>query len=307
MAMTGVLRPGFIQLRVLDIPSSIEHYVDRIGLYKVGEESDGRVYLKARDEFDHHSVVLRKADQAGLDAFAFKVDSDDTLNSFEKRVTAVGIAVDHVPAGEQPGIGRRIGFQIPSGHRIELYAHADLAEKRPSTLNPDVWDEQPHGMEARRFDHGLLYGPNIDAVEKFFCDVLDFKVTERVDLPDTGTLAIWLTCSHKAHDIAFVNHPEPGKFHHVAFELENWNDVGRAADIITRYNISIDIGPTRHGITRGQTIYFFDPSGNRCETYCGGLTFYPDNPVRVWDDKHLGKGIFYYERALNDRFLTVLT
>lgn len=307
MAMTGVLRPGFIQLRVLDIPSSVEHYVDRIGLYKVGESSDGRVYLKARDEFDHHSVVLRKADQAGLDVFAFKVDSDDTLNAFEKRIQAAGVAVDHVAAGEQPGIGRRIGFLIPSGHRIELYAHADLAEMRPATLNPDVWDEQPHGMEARRFDHGLLYGPNIDQVEKFFCDVLDFKVTERVDLPETGTLAIWLTCSLKAHDIAFVNHAEPGKFHHVAFELENWNDIGRAADIITRYNISIDIGPTRHGITRGQTIYFFDPSGNRCETYCGGITFYPDHPVRKWNDKELGKGIFYYERALNDRFLTVLT
>jgi catechol 2,3-dioxygenase len=162
-------------------------------------------------------------------------------------------------------------------------------------------------MKARRFDHALLYGPNITEVERFFTEVLDFSVTERVDLPETGTLALWLTCGIKAHDIAFVSHPEPGKFHHVAFELENWNDIGYAADIITRYNISLDIGPTRHGITRGQTIYFFDPSGNRTETFAGGLTFYPDHPVRVWDDKELGKGIFYYERALNERFLTVLT
>ncbi|MFD1961557.1 hypothetical protein ACFSHP_25495 [Novosphingobium panipatense] len=29
--------------------------------------------------------------------------------------------------------------------------------------------------------------------------------------------------------------------------------------MISRYDISLDIGPTRHGITRGQTIYFFDP------------------------------------------------
>ena len=41
--------------------------------------------------------------------------------------------------------------------------------------------------------------------------------------------------------------------------------VGHAADIIARYNIALDIGSTRHGITRGQTIYFFDPSGNRNE------------------------------------------
>ncbi|HLN25607.1 MAG TPA: catechol 2,3-dioxygenase [Patescibacteria group bacterium] len=307
MAITGVLRPGFIQLRVLEMDAAVVHYVDRIGLNMVGTGPDGRVYLKARDEFDHHSVVLRKADHAGLDIFAFKVESDDVLTSLTARVEAFGLKTDAVPAGEQPGLGRRVGFVIPSGHRIELYAHADLAEQRPSTLNPDVWEDEPHGMQARRFDHGLLYGPNIGEVEKFFCEVLDFSVTERVDLPETGTLAIWLTCGIKAHDIAFVNHPEPGKFHHVAFELENWNDIGKAADIITRYGISIDIGPTRHGITRGQTIYFFDPSGNRTETYCGGITYYPDNPVRVWDDKELGKGIFYYERALNDRFLTVVT
>ena len=48
--------------------------------------------------------------------------------------------------------------------------------------------------------------------------------------------------------------PEPGKLHHISFFLESWHDVGCAADIIARYNISLDIGPTRHGITRGQTI-----------------------------------------------------
>ena len=34
--------------------------------------------------------------------------------------------------------------------------------------------------------------------------------------------------------------------------------------------IDIDIGPTRHGITRGHTIYFFDPVGNRNEVFTGG-------------------------------------
>jgi catechol 2,3-dioxygenase-like lactoylglutathione lyase family enzyme len=33
---------------------------------------------------------------------------------------------------------------------------------------------------------------------------------------------------------------------------------GRAADIVARYDIPLGIGPTRHGITRGQTIYFVD-------------------------------------------------
>ncbi|WP_454916211.1 catechol 2,3-dioxygenase [Xanthobacter sediminis] len=306
MAHTGVLRPGFIQLRVLDMPSALEHYTKCIGLHQVAEGPDGRVYLKAADEFDHHSIVLRRADSAGCDLMAFKVREDADLEAFEKRIVDYGYAVDHVPAGEQPGIGRRIGWTISSGHRIELYAHADQSDPKPLSHNPEVWVVDPHGMRARRFDHALLYGPDIEKTLDFFTKVLDFCCAERVDMPD-GLLAIWLTAGMKAHDIAFVKHPEPGKFHHASFELENWNDVGHAADVITHFDISIDIGPTRHGITRGQTIYFFDPSGNRNEVFAGGYTYYPDNPTRTWDETQIGKGIFYYERQLNDAFLTVVT
>jgi catechol 2,3-dioxygenase len=306
MATTGVLRPGFAQIRVLDLEASIEHYVKRIGLHEVTRGEDGRVYLKAGEEFDHHSIVLRLADHTGLDYVGYKVASEADLDSFEKRILAYGIAVDHVPAGEQPGLGRRIGFTVPTGHRFELYAHADYSDPKPDVHNPDVWNVEPHGMGAERFDHILLYGPNVDEVVVFFETVLDFKLAERLDTPD-GLLAAFLTAGAKAHDVAFVKHEEPGKLHHVSFHLESWGDVGHAADIITRYDISVDIGPTRHGITRGQTIYFFDPSGNRNEVFSGGYTYYPDQPTRSWDASQIGKSIFYYERQLNDRFLTVVT
>lgn len=306
MAMKGVLRPGFIQFRVLDMEEALVHYIDRLGLELVSREGDGRTYLKAYDEFDRHSIILREADSPGFDVMAFKVESDAALTGFEKRVKDWGLAVDQVPAGEQPGLGRRIGFVVPSGHRIELYAEMALSSNHPPIKNPDLWHGEPRGMGVTRLDHALLYGPNVDQVLKFFTEALDFSLAEQVVLPD-GVLAIWLTCSTKAHDIAFVKHPEPGKFHHVSFLLESWHDVGRAADIITRYKISRDIGPTRHGITRGQTIYFFDPSGNRDEVFCGGYQYYPDNPTRVWDETELGKGIFYYEGVLNERFLGVVT
>ena len=71
--------------------------------------------------------------------------------------------------------------------------------------------------------------------------------------------------------------------------------MGQAADIIARYDIPLDIGPTRHGITRrGQTIDFFDPSGNRNEVFSGGFIYYPDNPPRVWSIDKIGKAVFYY-------------
>lgn len=306
MALKGVLRPGYVQIRVLDMDAALKHYVDRIGLDLVSREDDGRVYIKGWDEFDRHSVILRKADSPGMDCMGFKVASEADLDSFRKRVEAAGVKVQDVKAGEQPGVGRRVGFVVPTGHRIELYAIMEQSKTAPPIMNPDVWTKEPRGMRAIRLDHCLLYGPDIAGVTKFFTETLDFSLAEKVDTPD-GTIAVWLTCSNKAHDIAFVKHENPGKFHHAAFLLESWNDVGHAADLIARYNISLDVGPTRHGITRGQTIYFFDPSGNRNEVFAGGYAYYPDNPTRVWSADELGKGIFYYQKELNDRFLGVVT
>jgi catechol 2,3-dioxygenase len=306
MAMTGVMRPGFVQIRVLDMKASLNHYRDRIGLDVVEEAKDGRVYMRGYDEFDRHSIILRQADSAGMDVMGWKVAKDSDLDAFKPRLEAMGMKTEWIAAGEQPTVGRRLSFVLPTGHRFDLYAEMEQSKKAPMVDNPDLWEIEPRGMRAQRFDHCLLYGPDVQKTADILMKALDFSLAERADTPD-GMLAAFLTCSNKAHDIAFVMCPDPGKFHHVSFLLESWHDVGHAADIIARFNISLDIGPTRHGITRGQTIYFFDPSGNRNEVFAGGYAYYPDNPVRTWSGDQLGKGIFYYEKELNERFLSVVT
>ena len=308
MAIKGVLRPGFAQIRVLDMKEAIIHYRDRIGLTVVSTEADGRVYLKAYDEFDRHSLILRECDEAGIDYMSFKVDNEESLNHYEEQLRKAGFDVTPVEAGEQPGVGGRIHFTAPTGHRFDLYVQMELSNNGPMTNNPDVSQLDPTGMKAIRFDHCLLYGGDLDGTQNLFVDILGFSVSEQVVDDDTGmVIATFLTCSNKAHDLALVRHEEDGKLHHVSFLVEDWTAIRDAADIMTRYDISRDIGPTRHGITRGQTIYFFDPSGNRNEVFAGGYHFYPDNPVRIWQASSVGKAIFYYERELNDRFMTVVT
>ena len=78
-------------------------------------------------------------------------------------------------------------------------------------------------------------------------------------------------------------------------------------DIIAKKNVPLDIGPTRHGIIRGETIYFFDPSGNRNEVFSGGYIYCPDKPALTWTDDELGKAIFYHDRKLIEKFLSVFT
>ena len=66
--------------------------------------------------------------------------------------------------------------------------------------------------------------------------------------------------------------------------------------------------PTRHFCLIGADAgHFFDPSGNRNEVFAGGFIYYPDNPKRVWSMDKIGKAIFYYQRELNERFMSVVT
>ena len=309
MATTGVMRPGHIQLRVLDLQESVDFYREVLGLVETGRDTAGRVYFKAWDERDHHSLILREADRAGMDYMGFKVRNRAALDQLEGDLQAFGVATERIAAGELLETGERGRFTLPTGHVMELYADkTDVGNGQPYT-NPDPWIRaSEHGIAPVRFDHCLLYGPDIEGSLRVLTTVLGFHLVEQVMMEDGQShLAVFVSCSHKAHDLAFVRHPEPGKLHHLSFLLETWEKVLRAADIMSMNRVSIDIGPTRHGIPRGTTIYAFDPSGNRFETFSGGYETYPDHAPLTWSFDEVGTGIFYHDRKLNERFLSVVT
>ena len=307
MALTGVLRPGHMQLKVLDLDEAVEFYTNVLGLVQTGRDKD-RAYFKAWDERDHHSIILRDAGEAGMDFFGFKVASVADLNKLEKDLNNYGVSTERIKAGDLLETGERVRFRIPTGHTLELYAEKKDVGNGMGYTDPEVDVLDGPGIRPIRMDHALIYGGDIDGNVKLFTEVLGFTLVERVKLEDgTTDLATWLTCSHKAHDIAMVRHAEDAKLHHVAFQMPSWESVLRAADIMSVNRVSIDIGPTRHGITQGTTIYFFDPSGNRLETFCGGYDHYPDMHPVTWSWEEVGRGIFYHDRKLNDAFLSVVT
>ncbi len=304
----GVMRPGHVQIRVLDMDEAIKHYVELLGLIEMDRDDQGRVYLKSWTEVDKFSVVLREADEPGMDFMAFKCLDEATVDRLAQDVRDYGLEVTEVPVGDLKDCGRRVQFTAPTGHVFELFATKKQTGKWGiEPVNPEAWPRGLKGMKATRFDHCLLYGDDLVGNLELFVDVLGFELAEQVVDPEGNKAALFLTVSMKAHDVAFIKHTEKNKFHHASFYLDTWQDVLRAADLISMTDTSIDIGPTRHGLTTGQTIYFFDPSGNRNEVFSGGNYHYPDYPPITWKVEDLGKAIFYHDRQLNERFLTALT
>lgn len=309
MSMRGVLRLGEVQVRVLDIDEARQHYGAHMGLHETMSGDDGRVYFKAWDEKDHHSVVLRQADEAGLDHFAYKVYDDATLDEYEEKIKAFGIDVEKVDAGVYPKSGRRLVFKIPSGHEMHLYAEKEQVGNTLGTMNPGTVPEDGviRGFCIYGLDHLFILGPDMGENIRLFTEVFGFDLAEElVDEPGGNQVLTFLSCSSRSHDIAFGMHPEPAKLHHVSFRLNNVQDHIRAADLMGKYNIKVEMND-RHGITAVKTVYFFDPSGNRNEIFCEGHTRYPDSPVLTWTMDQLPQAAFAQSLYVPESFLGSIT
>ncbi|WP_231949522.1 catechol 2,3-dioxygenase [Alloactinosynnema sp. L-07] len=300
----GILRLGHVDVTVTDLDLATAYYTEVLGM-EITALTEDSVYLKCWDEEDHHSLRLRYAPRMGMDLMSFKVHHEDDLADLEHKVTRYGFPVERISKGESLGQGESIRFSTPSGHHMELVA--DVEKVGTSRLRRDPLDPQPRDrIRPPRMDHMLITTEEVGDSTRFYMDVLGFRITEQLLDGNGHQLGTWLERSHSPHDLAVV-HGANGGLHHFAFWLDEWDDVRDAADVLAYNGIQLDVGPTRHGITRGSTIYFFDPLGTRNEVFTGGYRPDPDFPTLTWTEDNIGRAVFYYEGELNDRFMRVHT
>ncbi|MDT7577678.1 MAG: catechol 2,3-dioxygenase, partial [Pseudonocardiales bacterium] len=136
----GILRLAHIDVRTPDLDLATAYYTDVMGLQKVRTDDD-RVFFKCWDEEDHHSLRMRYDPRTGLDSFTFRVEREDDLHDFEKRLADYGAQVTRVSKGEAVGQGEAIRFEVPSGQIMELVWDIEktgniLGKHNPSPVPP---------------------------------------------------------------------------------------------------------------------------------------------------------------------------
>ncbi len=299
-----ILRLQHVEVRTPDLELCAAYYTEVLGLLETAREGE-RIFLKCWDEQEHHSVVLRQAPSYGLDHMSFKVAEPGDLDFYAGRLESAGTAVKRYAARELgPGWGEAIRFDAPSGHVVELVHGMQKVGNMLPLTNPPPRPQNLVGIAPPRLDHIFITAEDVDETTRFFRELLDFRLTEQILANDGHQLATWLERSHSPHDIAMVTGPNRG-LHHFAFWLDDWNAIREAADTLAYYGVDIDVAPTRHGVTRGYTTYFFDPVGNRNELFTGGYWVDPDFEPITWTEEEMGRAMFYYSREVNERFFTV--
>lgn len=291
MSSPELARLGHVAFETPDLAASLSYFRDGVGLEEV-ERREGTVYLRAVDEFDHHSLSLAEADEPGIDHVGWQTEDRESLTGFADRLDHQGIDVRWIDAGAEAGQGEAIRFEAPHGHRFELYAameKPDPPEGRRSKLKNRVYSTpQNNPVAPNRIDHVQIWDPRAKAAAAWLQDVLGFDCHEYFDEADGSRWGTFLSACRAKIDLAVIQQSDetadPG-VHHAAYKVDSAEDLFAAKDAMNELGFPTD-GFGQHAISRGKFCYTRDPtSGHRIEYSAGGyLTFDPHWEPVAWNE-----------------------
>ncbi|MEI3612656.1 VOC family protein [Pseudogracilibacillus sp. SO30301A] len=284
----SVAHIGHVEISVSDIDKSLWFYTEVLGLVLTEKDGD-KAYLRAWQDFDHHTLVLQESNKSELISVGWRVESQYSLYVFEKQLKQMNINFEWVQGGQKKALGDAIHFKTPSGIPIELYWDKELYKATDSNMisklpsHPSKYTGK--GAAPRRFDHVNMMVNDVAQEQKWWTNMLGIHHRYFIQNKEDVRLGSWLSRTNVSHEVALMrNSNQTGaKLHHLAYYLDSPDELIRASNLMAENGIEIEWGPGKHGTSGAQFIYVFEPSGHRVEIWTGGfLIFSPDWKAIEW-------------------------
>jgi catechol 2,3-dioxygenase len=272
---------------------SLAYFRDLLGMAVSGESGDS-VYLRGFGDYERASLKLTAAEQPGVGHIAYRTRSSEALARRVDGLTTAGVVGEWLDG--DVGHGPSYSFLDPDGHRFELFWESERyvapPELRPSLKNqPQRYPGR--GAGVRHLDHVNFLAVEPADNRVFLEEHLGLRLTEQIVLDDGTEAGVWLAAGQKSYDVTYTRDltKTPGRLHHVAYFVDQREDVLRAADIFLENGIVMESGPHKHAIQQTFFLYTWEPGGNRVEVCSGGyLIFAPDHEPVVWSQAERAKG-----------------
>jgi catechol 2,3-dioxygenase len=299
---------GHAELRVVDLEASKRFYTDVVGL-GVTEEDEDHVFLRAWQDWDHHTLQLTRGDRPGVAHVGWRVGSREELTAAEARLEDLGVPYHWVEGATEPGQGDGLRFLTPAGLPFELYWEVERfvsPSERASCLRSHPERFGMHGISPRRFDHVNFLVDDVAGEQRWLTEELGIHHRYFVE-NDAGTrLGSWLSRTNVSHEIALMrNRNQSGSMlHHTAYYVDSPDQMLRAATILVENGVTLEWGPGQHGTSGAIFLYCFDPAGIRFEVWTGGLLiFAPDWEAIRWDPEVSSVAIELWGSAMPESYL----
>jgi 2,3-dihydroxybiphenyl 1,2-dioxygenase len=215
-------------------------------------------------------IIVSEGVADDLAALGFELPDADTVESLARRLRSQGVAVRR--ASPELHAARRveclIEFEDPDGGRLEAYSGPRAAAGAfASTVIQGGFDTGDLGL-----GHAVLVSHELEAMERFYVDVLGFGVTERLNtrVGPIDVSGIFLHCNPRHHSLAMFDLPIKKRMHHFMLQANKMNDVGRAYEAAQRHKVKFSLGLGQHPDPDGTfSFYGVTPSGFDFEVGAG--------------------------------------
>ncbi len=287
---------GHVELLTPKLDASTRFFTDIMGM-SITEVNDGSVYLRAYDDYEHHTLKLTQHKHAGMGHFAWRAKSEEALKRRVEAIKKSGYGIGWL--SDNIGHGPAYLFHSPDGHKTEIYFETVKYKSGPndsSALKNTVSKFPGKGINVRRLDHLNLFSNDVRAFRDFHLQNLGGLLTESiVDNPtDMNPKAVWFAVNSKSYDLAVTIDylGLKGRFHHVTYACNSREEVLIAADICLENGIKIETGPHKHAIQQTFFLYVYEPGGNRIEVAntTARLILDPDYKTIYWTVDERKKG-----------------
>lgn len=282
------------------IDASLKFYKDILGLEESGR-SGGSVFLRGWGENFYHSLELVEGRQPALAHIGWRAQGPEQLEQAVKRIEAAGGGLGWFDGNA--GHGKAYRYRGPGGHEHHLFW--DVTRFKPSAEQAPLFPNRPQrfnprGVAARSLDHVTVATPDVVRDGKWYGDVLGHRYMEETvadpeaNLGDTVVFGMTTVCE-RSHDFGLVADfsGATARVNHIAYWVDQREELRRAADVLLDADIAIEFGPGRHGMGEQDYLYCREPGGLRIELNSGGYKNYePDFPVARWTPKQ-GSNVYY--------------
>ncbi|MGI6246148.1 MAG: catechol 2,3-dioxygenase [Pseudochelatococcus sp.] len=285
---------------------SLHFFKNLLGLSET--ERDGNsVYLRAYEDFYHHSLKLTYRETPGLGHVGWRSSSPQALERRVQSLEASGLGKGWIEGDR--GYGKAYEFVTPDGHPQRIlwdveYYQAPEDQKTKLLSRPQR--RPTRGVPVRRLDHVNLLASDVTKNKQFFIDHLGFNLREHIELDDGREGGAWLSVSPLVHEIAFLGDRtgKGNRLHHIAFWYGYPQHLADISDIFVEEGIRIEAGPGKHGVSQAMFLYVFEPGGNRVELFgdAGYLIFDPAWKPLKWTQDQIEEAIIWFGSPLPNEY-----
>ncbi|SFU21116.1 VOC family protein [Sedimentitalea nanhaiensis] len=243
--MNNPIRVGHLRgivMRAPDITDTADFYTKLWGL-RIAQSEEGITYLGGTGS-EPFIYGLKDSDTYGIEYIHFGMKNRSDMDALYAQVVANGASALGAPAVFDDLIGG-YGFEVLDPDNRRLRFTTDLQMK----------DAEDVFAYPRKVSHVVLNTPDMEGLERWYQEVLGFKVSDY-----SADQMVFLRCSSDHHSIALVRAKYPA-INHVAFELPDLDSYMRAIGRMKQQGQVPSWGPGRHGPGNNPFAYFVSPSG----------------------------------------------